>query len=326
VLCVLWGVPYFFIKLALAELSPAVVAWSRLALAALVLMPIAIHRDVLRSAMRHKAAIIAFAITELVIPFSLISVGELWISSSMAGILVATVPLVVVLVAPAVGVRERIGTRRLFGLLAGFVGVIVLLGIDPIRGLHQWLGVLCIFGAVIGYAVGPLIVQRYLSDVDELGALSASLVVSALILLPWAAWTAPTSMPSPLVIGSVATLGVFCTALALLLYFFLINDAGAARASVVAYICPAIAALLGVLVLHEPFGIGMVTGLALILFGSWLGTGGVKRSVSPELQASRLGDDSAPTDQSGQRVHLNWSAGDSSAPPSTRAVRVSPSR
>jgi len=282
VLCVLWGVPYFFIKLALVELSPVCIAWGRLALAALVLVPIAVHRGVLRPAFQHKGAIVAFAIIELVIPFSLIPIGELWISSSMAGILIATVPLAVVVIAPMFGLRERIGLRRLVGLLVGFAGVVALLGIDPIRGLYQWLGVLCLFGAVIGFALGPLIVQRYLRDVDEIGAVSASLVVSALVLLPWAAWSTPTSIPSPLVIGSVAVLGVFCTALALLLYFFLINDAGAARASVVTYICPAIAALLGVAVLREPFGIGMAAGLALILFGSWLGTGGVKRSVSAD--------------------------------------------
>ncbi len=273
----LWGVPYFFIKLALVDLSPAFVAWSRLALAALVLVPIALHRGVLLPALKHKGAIVAFAIAELVIPFTLISVGEQWLSSSLTGVLVATVPLTVLLIAPLFGVKEQVGLRRLFGLLVALFGVVVLLGIDSVSGTQQWLGVACIFGAVIGYAVGPLIVQRYLADVDELGGLSASLVVSAVVLLPAALWTAPQSMPSTLSLISVATLGVFCTALALLLYFYLISAAGAARSSVVAYVCPAIAALLGVVILHEPYGIGLAAGLVLILIGSWLGTGGVKR-------------------------------------------------
>lgn len=287
VLCVLWGVPYFFIKLALTDLSPASVAWGRLTLGALVLVPIALHRRVFFPALEHKAAIIAFAIAELVIPFSLISLGEQWISSSLAGILIATVPLTVVLLAPFLGVRERLSLRRLAGLFIGLFGVVVLLGIDTISGREQWLGVACLFGAVIGYAVGPLIVQRYLANVDEIGALSASLVVASIILLPWALWTAPTAMPSTLALSSLVTLGVFCTALALLLYFYLINEAGAARASVVAYVCPGIAAVLGVVVLREHFGVGSAAGLALILFGSWLSTSGAKERV-PEPQTAQV--------------------------------------
>jgi drug/metabolite transporter (DMT)-like permease len=286
ILCLLWGIPYFFIKLALVDLSPACVAWGRLTLAALVLVPLALHRRVLVPALRHRVAIIAFAVIELVIPFSLISIGEQWISSSMAGILVATVPMTVVLIAPMFGVKEKMDVRRVLGLLIGFLGVVVLVGVDTISGVYQWLGVACIFGAIIGYAVGPLIVQRYLADVDELGALSVSLVVSSIILLPFALWTAPTSLPSPLALTSIATLGIFSTALALLLYFYLINEAGAARASIVAYISPAVAAVLGVLVLHEPFGFGLVAGLVLILGGSWLGSGGVKTSAPPERRQS----------------------------------------
>lgn len=276
ILCVLWGVPYFFIKLALIDLSPAFIAWSRLALAALVLAPIAAHRGVLLPAFRRKAPIVGFAILELVIPFSLISIGEQWISSSLAGVLIATVPLTVLVIAPLFGIKEQITTRRIAGLLVGLFGVVVLLGIDSVSTTQQWIGVACMFGAVIGYAIGPLIVQRYLADVDELGALSASLIVSALVLLPAALWTAPQAMPSALSMVSVATLGLFSTALALLLYFYLINHAGAARSSVVAYVCPGIAALLGVAVLREQFGIISALGLALILVGSWLATGGAR--------------------------------------------------
>lgn len=279
ILCVIWGIPYFLIKLALVDLSPACIAWGRITLGAVVLVPIAWHRGVLLPALRHKGAILAFAIAELVIPFSLISVGERWISSSLAGVLIATVPLTVVIIAPLFGIREKMSMRRLFGLVAGFSGVVLLLGPDTIAGPQQWLAVACMAVAVIGYAVGPLIVQRYLSDVDELGALAASLIAASIVLLPAALLTAPAEVPSAVAMASILTLGVVCTAIALLLYFYLINAAGAARASVIAYINPAIAALLGVLVLHEHFGVEIVAGLALILFGSWLGTGGIKRSA-----------------------------------------------
>jgi drug/metabolite transporter (DMT)-like permease len=271
-LCAIWGLPYFFIKLALQDFSPVCVAWGRITLAAVVLVPIAWRRGSLRRAFAHKWAVTAFAVAELVIPFSLIAVGEQWISSSLAGILIATVPLTVVVIAPLFGVKERLGAVRIAGLAIGFCGVIAIVGLDTGHGPMLWAGVVCMMISVAGYAIGPLVVQRWLSDVDELGAVAASLVVASVLLLPMAALTAPDHVPSALSLTSVAALGVLCTALALYLYFYLINTAGAARASVVAYINPAVAAVIGVLVLHEPFGIGAGIGLALILLGSYLAT------------------------------------------------------
>lgn len=283
VLCLLWGVPYFFIKLALQDFSPAFVAWSRITLAAVVLTPIALRRGTLLPSLKRSGAIVAFAIAELVVPFLLISVGEQWISSSLAGVLVATVPLVVVVIAPLFGVRETMSLRRWGGLLIALVGVMVLLGIDAISSAQQWAGVACLAVAVVGYAVGPLIVQRYMHDVDALGSLACSLVVASLVLLPMALWTAPQHMPSALSFTSIAILGVFCTAAALLLYFYLIGAAGAARSSVIAYICPAVAAVVGVAVLHEPVGIGLFAGLIIILLGSWMGT---RRAAAREVSTA----------------------------------------
>jgi drug/metabolite transporter (DMT)-like permease len=284
-LCAIWGLPYFFIKLALQDLSPVCIAWGRITLGAIVLVPIAWRRGSLQRAFAHKGAITAFAVAELVIPFSLIAMGEQWISSSLAGILIATVPLSVVVIAPLFGVRERIGASRIAGLAIGFCGVIAIVGLDTGHGPMLWAGVVCIMISVVGYAIGPLVVQRYLSDVDELGAVAASLVVASILLLPLAVWSAPDHVPSALSLSAVAALGIACTALALYLYFYLINEAGAARASVVAYINPAVAALIGVLVLHEPFGFAAGAGLAMILFGSWLATGRSKEvGLKPDLQ------------------------------------------
>jgi len=271
-LCVIWGLPYFFIKLALAEVSPVGVAWSRIALGAAVLMPVAWKRGSLVGLGRHKGAVCAFALAELVGPFSLISLGERWISSSLAGILIATVPLMVIVLSPLFGVREPLSGRRLSGLVLGFVGVVTLLGLDGLGGPLGWAGVACMVTATVGYATGSLIVQRHLGDVDEIGAVAASLVVAAIVLAPAAIWTAPVSVPSPLVLSSIGFLGVVCTAIALWLYFFLIARIGAARAAVITYVNPAVAALLGVVVLHESFGLGSVVGLVLILTGSWLAT------------------------------------------------------
>jgi drug/metabolite transporter (DMT)-like permease len=271
-LCVIWGIPYFFIKIALVEVSPFVVAWARIAVGVLILLPIAWKRGVLRPVLAHKGPVIAFAFTELVGPFVLIAMGERWVTSSMAGILIATVPLAVILMSPLFGVRERIGIRRMVGLVVGFAGVVALVGIDSSGGSQLWLGVLCLFIATLGYAVGPLIIQRYLQDVDELGSVTISLAVAAVVLLPAAVLTAPAVLPSAQTLTALVVLGAVCTALGLYLFFYLIGQAGASRATVITYVNPAVAALLGVLVLHEPFGIGFVAGFILILIGSWLST------------------------------------------------------
>jgi drug/metabolite transporter (DMT)-like permease len=271
-LCVIWGLPYFFIKLALTEVPPVGVAWARIALGAAALLPVAWKRGSLRGLGLHKRTILAFAFVELIIPFVLISLGERWVSSSMAGILIATVPMMVILLSPLFGVHERLSARRLIGLVVGLAGVVTLLGLDAVDGTLGWIGVGCVALATVGYAMGSLIVQRYLSDVDELGAVAASLGVATLILFPAALWSVPARMPSLLVLTSLVVLGVVCSAVALSLFFYLIAQIGAARAAVITYVNPAVAALLGVTVLHESFGAGAVLGLALILLGSWLAT------------------------------------------------------
>jgi drug/metabolite transporter (DMT)-like permease len=182
---------------------------------------------------------------------------------------------------PLFGVHERLSARRLAGLVIGLVGVVTLLGLGAVDGMLGWVGVGCLVAATLCYALGSLIVQRHLSGVDELGAVAASLGVATLILLPAALWTIPARVPSTLVLTSLVVLGVVCSALALSLFFYLIARIGAARATVITYVNPAVATLLGVLVLHESFGAGTVLGLALILLGSWLATHSGKPEVLP---------------------------------------------
>jgi drug/metabolite transporter (DMT)-like permease len=186
--------------------------------------------------------------------------------------MIAAVPLVVVLLAPFFRVSERLGARGLVGFVVGFAGVVLLLGFDTINGPHAWAGVSCIAVATVAYAASPLIVQRHLAGVDELGAVAASLGVATVILLPGVVLSVPATPPSLLVLISLVVLGVACTAVGLLLYFFLIRQAGAARASIVTYINPAVAVLLGVAFLHESFHVNSILGLLLILMGSWVAT------------------------------------------------------
>jgi drug/metabolite transporter (DMT)-like permease len=278
---VIWGLPYFFIKIAVQELSPLVVAWGRIALGALILLPIAWHRGALRNLWPHRAAIVAFAVAEFIVPFCMISFGERWVASSVTGILIATVPLTIALISRFFGLHEPLGTWRLTGLMMGFAGVASLLGFGAISGAAGWAGVGCMLLATIGYAIGPLIVQRYLSGVDASAAAAASLLVGSLVLLPFAIYAFPNHMPSTLAQTSMVILGAICTALAMLLLLYLIGQAGASRASVITYINPVVATLLGVLILHEHLGVGGITAFALILLGSWLATRGHRQQVSP---------------------------------------------
>jgi drug/metabolite transporter (DMT)-like permease len=271
---VIWGLPYFFIKISVQELAPVVIAFFRVTLAACILLPIAWRRGALRSLSQHTAAIGAFALAEFAIPFSSISYGERWITSSVAGILIAMVPLSIALIQRFFGVHERLGGWRILGLGLGFVGVAALLGFGTISGPWGWAGIGCILLATLGYAIGPLIIQRHLSALDPYGPLAASLTAaSALLLLP-AVLAMPAQIPSPLVLASLVILGVVCTALAMLLMFYLVNHAGASRAAVITYINPAVAALLGVTLLDEHLGVGGMLAFVLILVGSWLATRG----------------------------------------------------
>jgi len=271
---IIWGLPYFFIKVALQEVSPVILAFSRVVLATVILMPIAWRRGALRALAKHKAAIVAFGLVEFAIPFTLISLGERWISSSVTGILIAMVPLAVALMQRCFGIRDALGAWRIGGLMIGFAGVAALLGSGSISGPLGWAGAGCMLLATVCYAAGPLIIQRHLHGLDSIGPLAASLLVASLILAVPAAAQFPSSLPSVRVLVSIAVLGIACTAIAMLLMFYLVRHAGASRASVITYINPAVATLLGVMVLNEHLGLGGFSAFALILLGSWLATRG----------------------------------------------------
>jgi drug/metabolite transporter (DMT)-like permease len=282
---IIWGLPYFFIKVAGQELSPVILAFSRVSLATLILLPVAWHRGALRSLGKHKAAICAFGLVEFAIPFSMISLGERWISSSVTGILIAMVPMSIALIQRFFGIRESLGAWRIAGLAIGFFGVAALLGTGSISGSSGWAGVGCMLLATICYAVGPLIIQRHLHGLDSIGPLASSLLIASIVLFVPAVIELPAELPSAAALVSIAILGLLCTAVAMLLMFYLVRHAGASRASVITYINPVVATLLGVLVLHEHLGIGGFIAFALILLGSWLATRGVPTHESSAREA-----------------------------------------
>jgi drug/metabolite transporter (DMT)-like permease len=191
------------------------------------------------------------------------------------------VPFWVALIQRFFGVHERLAARRAAGLVVGFVGVAILVGFGTIAWPLGWLGVGCMVIATLGYAIGPLIIQRQLQGLNALGPLAASLGVASIVLLVPALVSLPAQLPSAAVLASMAVLGILCTAVAMLLMFYLVSHAGASRASVITYINPAVAALLGVAVLHEPFGSASVAAFGLILAGSWLAAHGKRTAERP---------------------------------------------
>jgi drug/metabolite transporter (DMT)-like permease len=272
---VVWGVPYFFIRIAVdADVPPWFVAWSRVALGAALLAPLALRRGALRGLAGRWRAIAAYAACEIAVPFTLIAVGEQHVSSSLAAILVASMPLMVTLLSVRLSPGDRPRGLRLVGLFAGLAGVVALLGIDVAGEPDELLGALLVLVATVGYATATFIIQRGLADLDPLGPVTAGLALSAVVLLPAALLGPPSAVPPADALASLAVLGVVCTALALVLFFRLINEAGPSRASVITYVNPLVAVVLGVLVLDERLGASSVAGLVLILAGSWLSTGG----------------------------------------------------
>jgi len=271
---VIWGMPYLFIKIAVDEMSPSVVAWSRLALAAAILLPVAWKLGALRGLGERWRILTLFAAVEMAIPWPLISFGEVHITSSLAAILIAAVPLFVALIALRFDHSERPTPTRLVGMLIGLAGVAALVGIDIGGRTDELLGALAVLLAAFCYAIGPMIVKRRLSDVDPLGPVAASLAIATLLVTPFAAADIPDSVPSGEAVASIAVLGLVCSALAFLFFFRLIAEVGASRATVITYVNPVVALALGVAVLDESVTTGVVVGLLLILAGSWLSTDG----------------------------------------------------
>jgi drug/metabolite transporter (DMT)-like permease len=269
---VIWGMPYLFIKIGVEELSPGFVAWSRVALAALVLLPMAIRSGALRGL--PLGWLVAFAAVEIAIPFPLIGFGEQRISSSLAAILIPPLPLVVAFMALRFDHAERPTPTRLVGMLVGLGGVAALVGIDIGGRGYELLGAAAVLTATLGYAAGPLIVKRHLAGADPLGPVTAAMGIASIMLLPFGIGDFPNKVPSGDVLASVVVLGLVCSALAFLVFFRLIAEVGPSRATVITYVNPIVALALGVAILGESVTAGAIAGLLLILAGSWLATDG----------------------------------------------------
>jgi drug/metabolite transporter (DMT)-like permease len=286
-MCVIWGVPYLLIRVAVRELTPATLVFARTGLAALMLLPVAALRGDLRPLLRAWWPLLVYTVAEVTIPWLLLARAEQRLSSSLTGLLIAAVPLVGAVVTSFGPRHERLDGRRWLGLLVGLGGVAALVGLD--LGSVNGVALAEISVVVVGYAVGPIVLSRSLRDQPPLGVVAASLALTAVVYAPIAALQLPDAMPKAKVVASVVTLAVVCTAAAFLLFFALIAEVGPVRATVITYVNPAVAAVLGVSILGERFTPGMAVGFALVLAGSVLATGRTAREPRPAPAAAGEG-------------------------------------
>jgi drug/metabolite transporter (DMT)-like permease len=278
-LSIAWGIPYLLIKVAVGELEPAAVVFGRSALGALVLLPLALYRKQVMPVLRRWKPLLVYTAVEIVIPWYFLSSAEEKLPSSTAGLLISAVPLVGVGMAFLFGRPAQFRLPNWIGIVLGMAGVAALVGFDVAGSDLLAVGEVAI--VVVGYAIGPLILQRWMSDLPGIGVVTVSLGITAIVYLAVVPLTGgvPTAWPSWPVIASVVGLAVICSALAFLIMFALIAEIGPVRMSAITYVNPAVAIAAGALILGERITVWTVVGFGLVLAGSLLVT---RRQAVPE--------------------------------------------
>jgi len=270
---VIWGTPYFFIAIAVEHFQTPSIVFLRVLLGAMILLPIAIARGMMRATLKAWPAVLAFAVLEMVGPWFLITEAERTISSSLAGLLITTVPFIAAFLVGLLGDKSAWHPVTVLGLVLGFAGVVSLVGIDVFSGDLVLTPVLMMLAAAVGYAIAPIIANRMPAEVPTLGVIAVSLTMVSFIYVPFAAVSLPQDIaarPSLEAWASVIILGAVCSALAFVIFFALIREVGPARASLITYVNLAVAALLGVVFLGETVTTGILIGLPLVVVGSYL--------------------------------------------------------
>ena len=268
----LWGIPYLFIKVAVDPdngFTPAIVVCLRTAIGAAILIPIAIKQKQLMPALRGIKYVAPYALLEMIGPWILIGTAEQKISSGLAGLLIASVPIWATIFASMQGDKTVWHHTRLAGLILGFIGLVAVVGIESIKGSSDALSIFMVLVAAVGYSYAVMMVQRALPGVSGIAINGVAMAISALFYLPFTIVQWPTHEISTAAINSIIGLGVLSTGAAFAAFFTLVSIIGVARGSLVTYLNTAFAVVLGVLILGEPLTIGMALGLPLVLIGSY---------------------------------------------------------
>ena len=269
----LWGIPYLFIKVAVNKetgFPPAVVVFGRVLIGAAILLPIAIKDGSLKSAFTGIKYIAFYALLEMIGPWILIGTAEQSISSGLAGLLVASVPIWSTIITSFYGDKSVWHYKRLLGILIGFMGVILVVGIESITGSSSPVAIAMMLAASMLYAYAIIMIRRALPDGSGVAINGLAMATAALFYLPFTIWLWPTHQVSVNAIYSVVALGILSTGAAFALFFLVVKEIGPARSSLVTYLNTAFAVVLGILILNEPLTTGIVVGLPLVLIGSYL--------------------------------------------------------
>ncbi|MDF1480113.1 EamA family transporter [Leifsonia sp. H3M29-4] len=277
-----WGIPYLFIKIAVAELEPGMVVLARAGLAAILLLPLALVRREVGPVMRRWKPMLAYTVVEIILPWYFLSSAEQRLPSSTAGLLLAAVPLAGVAVAFAMGRPAKLSGLNWLGIAAGMLGVAALVGFD-VAG-SDLIGVAEMAVVVVGYALGPAILSRWMSDLPGVGVVAVSLAWTAIAYVPFVVLTGgvPTAWPSTPVIVAIVVLAVVCSAFAFLAMVALVAEIGPVKATTITYVNPAVAIVAGALILGERVTVWTIVGFALVLAGSYL----VTRRRAPGIVAA----------------------------------------
>lgn len=274
----LWGVPYLFMRVAVREWDPSIVVFGRVVIGAAILFPIAIRRGVVKETLRGIKWILAYAILEMCGPWYLITHAETKINSGLAGLLVATVPIWSTIYSSLAGDKTVWHAKRLIGIIVGFIGLVLIVGIETISGAADVFSVFQTVLAAILYSTAMAVILRGMPNGDGVAINAIAMIITAIIFAPAALSNLPDQMPSFNATASLIGLGVMSTGLAFMIYFGLVREIGQARGSLVTYLNTAFAVVLGVVILGEPVTIGIVTGLPLVLLGSYFAS---RKSVTP---------------------------------------------
>ena len=269
----LWGIPYLFIRVAVDPengFSPAIVVFSRVFIGALILLPIAIYDKSIFTAIKGWKYIAVYALFEMSIPWILIGTAEQSITSGLAGLLVATVPIFSTVITAMYGDKTVWEPRRMFGIAVGFLGVFLLVGIESFTGSSDPIAILMMLGASFGYAYAVIYITRKMPGVSGVAINAIAMAMTALLYSPALFLTWPDHQISQSAIYSIIALGIFSTGIAFAVFFIVLAEIGPVRASLVTYMNTAFAVVLGVLILSEPLTIGIIVGLPLVLIGSYL--------------------------------------------------------
>lgn len=269
----LWGIPYLFIKVAVDPqdgFSPAIVVFGRVLIGALVLIPIAIYDKSFFTAIKGWKYIAVYALFEMVGPWILIGTAEQKISSGLAGLLVSSVPIFSTLIASYYGDKTVWQPRRLIGIIIGFLGVFLLVGIESFTGSSDPISILMTLAAALGYAFAVIYITRKMPGVSGVAINGIAMAMTAVFYSPALVFLWPDRAVSANAIYALIALGVFSTGIAFAVFFTVMAEIGPTRASLVTYMNTAFAVVLGVLILSEPLTIGIIVGLPLVLIGSYL--------------------------------------------------------